>query len=75
MPFPSWLSWYKKPSYVDLRQLAASFEKKATAGSAASTPRSSIEIQRKDVPKKLCLERILKNQTCTNLLLLTARKS
>ena len=75
MSFPSWLSWYKKPSYVDLTALAASYEKKATAGSTYSSPRSSVEINnRKDVPKKLSLERILKNQTCTYSCQMTNRR-
>jgi hypothetical protein len=62
--YPSWARWYKKPSYVDLKQFASVLEKKAELGPSR---RNSTESRRSntDVPSKLSLERILKNQTCT----------
>ncbi|RDW88010.1 hypothetical protein BP6252_00042 [Coleophoma cylindrospora] len=64
---PSWMQWYKKPSYVDIKQFATSLQEKADR-SATSTPRPSVELERPstaEVPSKLNLERILKNQTCS----------
>jgi len=66
--FPSWLQWYKKPAYVDLKAFA---DKKAQANSANSTPRSSVDSgsrPSRDVPSKLRLEKILKNETCERFL-------
>lgn len=66
LQFPSWLSWYKKPAYVDIRQYA---DKKAQVSSVPSSPRSSTDSNgsrpARDIPKKLRLEKILKNETCS----------
>ena len=59
---PSWLQWYKKPSYVDIREFSATLADKG----ASSPRRNSVESRRStDVPAKLSLEKILKNQPCT----------
>jgi len=65
--WPKWVEWYKKPSYVDLKKFAASFNEKAENGSSSgSRPSSIISASSASIPKKLTLERILKNKTCTS---------
>ena len=78
MQFPSWLTWYKKPSYVDVNEFANRIREKAekvhersrsmTSTSRPLSPRSSSESSRRtscEVPSKLSLDRILKNKPCT----------
>ncbi|KAH6665983.1 hypothetical protein B0J14DRAFT_204961 [Halenospora varia] len=71
MQFPDWLVWYKKPSYVDLRQFATDLTEKAGTASNPTSPRPSTEYQRRskksngDIPSKLSLDRILRNRTCS----------
>jgi len=76
MQFPSWLTWYKKPSYVDVNEYANRIREKAEkvhersrsmTQSRPSSPRSSSESSRRscDVPSKLSLDRILRNKPCT----------
>ncbi|KAL3427943.1 hypothetical protein PVAG01_01452 [Phlyctema vagabunda] len=62
---PSWLQWYKKPSYVDIKQFAAGIHEKAPRVTAS--PRSSLDGRRVsgDIPSNLSLEKILKNETCS----------
>jgi hypothetical protein len=63
---PKWLEWYKKPSYVDLKKFAASFNEKIEVGASQGSRPSSIDSRSTaSIPKKLALERILKNKTCT----------
>ena len=62
LQFPSWMTWYKKPSYVDIKEYSA-----ALAARRASSParRGSIDSKRStDIPRKLTLEKILKNEPC-----------
>ena len=63
MPLPSWAHWYKKPSYIDIKVYGA----KLNSYAERSSPRSSFSSTRPktDVPKKLSLERILENRTCS----------
>ncbi|KAE8447247.1 hypothetical protein EG329_010941 [Mollisiaceae sp. DMI_Dod_QoI] len=70
--YPEWARWYKKPSYVDVSQFAAAINDKAGTATSpntpTATPRASLELKRRsstDIPRKLRLERILKNQTCS----------
>ncbi|KAL2075285.1 hypothetical protein VTL71DRAFT_228 [Oculimacula yallundae] len=66
--YPDWLRWYKKPSYVDVKQFATIISDKAGTASNPSSPRPSLETKRRsshDIPSKLSLERILKNRTCS----------
>jgi hypothetical protein len=67
--FPEFMTWYKKPSYVDFNEFATALREKGEAGSNYSgSPRPSTESSRPtkktDIPKKLSLERIMKNKTC-----------
>ena len=75
MQFPAWLTWYKKPSYVDVNEFANRIREKAERRSrsmarSSSRPissRSSSQSSRRtscDVPSKLSLDRILKNKPC-----------
>jgi hypothetical protein len=68
-----WMRWYKKPSYVDLKALAASFNKsvedRLTGGVSSRTSISSSKSE-VSVPKDLSLERVLNNRTCTENTLL-----
>src|SRR5436853_7800500 len=54
LSYPSWMEWYKKPSWVDVKEFSRE----------ASSRRSSDSC----IPPKLSLERILKNETCTSVL-------
>jgi hypothetical protein len=60
---PPWLRWYKKPDYVDIKKFAGSFQDKRDG--SPSRPRPSSPIATGSIPKKLALDRILKNKTCT----------
>ncbi|KAF8849473.1 hypothetical protein BDZ45DRAFT_680491 [Acephala macrosclerotiorum] len=71
-PYPEWARWYKKPSYVDVNQFATAISERAgtatSPNSPTNTPRTSLDLKRRsstDIPRKLRLERILKNQTCS----------
>lgn len=71
LEYPEWARWYKKPSYVDVSQFATAISNKAGTATSpntpSTTPRASLELKRRsstDIPRKLRLERILKNQTC-----------
>jgi hypothetical protein len=75
MQFPSWLTWYKKPSYVDVNEFANRIREKAEkvhersrSMTSTSQPlrRSSSESSRRscEVPTKLSLDRILRNKPC-----------
>ena len=56
MPLPSWLQWYKKPSYRDITEYANAVRD----GKRDISPgRGSL-----NVPNRLSLERILRNETC-----------
>jgi len=54
---PSWLSWYKKPEYRDIRTYADEINTGRRTMSPAG--RSNISI-----PSRLRLDRILQNKTC-----------
>jgi len=85
MHYPSWLIWYKKPSYVDVNEFANRIREKAekTVERSRSTSRldasrrSSSESSRSscDVPTKLSLDRILRNKPCMRNLSLESRPS
>lgn len=64
---PSWASWYKKPSYVDLKAFAASLNKRAEdRHEGRLSPRDSLSSIRSEesIPQDLSLERVLANKTC-----------
>lgn len=65
---PSWLSWYKKPSYVDMNLFAASLstrmEEKLEDRSPSRNSYSSLRSE-ESIPKDLTLEKVLGNRTCT----------
>ncbi|KAH8587586.1 hypothetical protein B0O99DRAFT_694352 [Bisporella sp. PMI_857] len=62
--YPDWLSWYKKPNYVEFKEFADKKARPQTPNS--SSPRASIDSRAsRDIPSKLNLEKILKNQTCS----------
>ncbi len=69
MPLPSFLHWYKKPSYTDVQAYSKALVDKAGSASSPNSPRSSVDkdfaSERRDVPKKLSLQRILDNRTCS----------
>lgn len=57
MQFPSWLVWYKKPEYRDIREYAT----------AVGTGKRSISPDGRNksaIPSRLSLERVLENKTC-----------
>ena len=60
--FPSWLQWVKKPNYVDIKEFA---DRRARSDSISSNRTSIDSRASRDIPSKLSLEKILKNQTCT----------
>jgi hypothetical protein len=65
-----WMRWYKKPSYVDLKALAVSFNKSTEEGvTRGVSSRISISSSKSEVsiPKDLSLERVLNNRTCTEI--------
>lgn len=60
---PSWLRWYKKPSYVDLKAFVASLNNESDE--EQGQPKLYRLSQSNDnIPKNLSLERILNNKTC-----------
>ncbi|KAL2192971.1 hypothetical protein P885DRAFT_81703 [Corynascus similis CBS 632.67] len=54
---PSWLSWYKKPEYRDIKEYAAN----VNSGKRALSP----DGRDGGIPSRLRLERILANKTCS----------
>lgn len=57
MRFPSWLTWYKKPEYRDIKEYATDLRFGKRQLSPDGRGKTSI-------PSSLKLERILKNKTC-----------
>ncbi|KAK0725509.1 hypothetical protein B0H67DRAFT_551067 [Lasiosphaeris hirsuta] len=57
MHFPSWLTWYKKPEYRDIREYANNI----SAGKRSLSP----DGRKSAIPSRLRLERILANKTCS----------
>lgn len=65
MPFnvPSWLRWYRKPSYRDFKTFTQTINADIEQGVTSRAP--SIISQSDDtIPGSLTLERILANKTC-----------
>jgi hypothetical protein len=57
MRFPSWLTWYKKPEYRDIREYADNIN---------TGKRSMSPVGRGcSIPSRLRLDRILENKTCS----------
>ena len=54
---PSWLRWYKKPEYRDIKEYATA----VGSGKRALSPDGR---SRTSIPKQLKLERVLDNKTC-----------
>jgi hypothetical protein len=54
--FPSWLTWYKKPEYRDIKEYATNI----SSGKRAPSP----DGRNGPIPSRLRLERILANKTC-----------
>jgi len=57
MRFPSWLTWYKKPEYRDIREYADNINTGKRSMSPAGRGCS--------IPSRLRLDRILENKTCS----------
>ncbi|CAK7273456.1 hypothetical protein SEPCBS57363_005662 [Sporothrix epigloea] len=55
---PSWLSWYKKPEYRDIKEYS-------NAVVAGRRPLSPDGRNRTHIPARLRLERVLENKTCS----------
>lgn len=58
MKLPSWLVWYKKPEYRDIRE----YSKSVGSGHRAPSPDGR---NKSAIPSRLSLERVLENKTCT----------
>lgn len=58
MQLPSWLVWYKKPEYRDIRE----YSKAVGSGNRALSPDGR---NKSAIPSRLSLERVLENKTCT----------
>jgi len=58
MRFPSWLTWYKKPEYRDIREYATT----VSSGKRTLSP----DGRKSAVPSRLRLDRILENKTCAS---------
>lgn len=54
--FPSWLSWYKKPEYRDIKEYSTNI----STGKRPLSP----DGRNGGIPSRLRLERILANKTC-----------
>lgn len=67
MQLPSYLHWYKKPSYTDVHVYGQALVDRAGSASNEGSPRNSLDSKRSnnDVPKRISLERILQNRTCS----------
>lgn len=57
MHFPSWLTWYKKPEYRDIKEYS-------NAVASGRRPLSPDGRGKTSVPSRLKLERVLENKTC-----------
>ncbi|KAK3688965.1 hypothetical protein B0T22DRAFT_512955 [Podospora appendiculata] len=57
MRFPTWLKWYKKPEYRDIKEYAT--------GVASGRRSLSPDRSKTAIPSRLRLERILENKTCS----------
>ncbi|KAK0630370.1 hypothetical protein B0T17DRAFT_219538 [Bombardia bombarda] len=57
MRFPSWLVWYKKPEYRDIKEYANT----VSSGVRSLSP----EGRKTAIPSRLTLDRILENKTCS----------
>lgn len=57
MHLPSWLIWYKKPEYRDIKQYATELRSGKRQFSPDGRGKTAI-------PSRLKLERILQNKTC-----------
>lgn len=57
MRFPSWLTWYKKPEYRDIKE----YSNAVIAGKRDLSPDGRGKAA---VPARLRLERVLENRTC-----------
>ena len=57
MQLPSWLQWYKKPEYRDIKQYSTDVR----SGKRSLSPDGR---NKTAVPHKLKLERVLENKTC-----------
>lgn len=69
MPFnvPSWLRWYRKPSYRDFKTFTQTINADIEQGVTSRAP--SIISQSDDtIPASLTLDRVLANKTCKPLL-------
>ena len=58
MGLPSWLVWYKKPEYRDIREYSAA----VGSGKRALSPDGR---NKTAIPSRLSLQRVLDNKTCT----------
>jgi hypothetical protein len=57
MKFPSWLTWYKKPEFRDIRE----YSKAVAAGRRSLSPDGR---NKTAIPSRLKLTRVLENKTC-----------
>jgi len=58
MPLPSWLVWYKKPEYRDIKEYS-------TAVGTGRRPLSPDGRGKTAIPSRLSLEKVLENTTCS----------
>lgn len=58
MRFPSWLTWYKKPEYRDIKEYSIAVQ----SGRRQLSPDGRGKVS---IPSRLKLERILENKTCS----------
>ncbi|KAJ9137533.1 Regulator of g protein [Pleurostoma richardsiae] len=58
MRLPSWLTWYKKPEYRDIKEYSAAI----TAGKRTLSPDGR---NKSSIPSRLKLEKVLQNKTCS----------
>ncbi|CAI4218714.1 unnamed protein product [Parascedosporium putredinis] len=58
MPLPSWLVWYKKPDYRDIKEYS-------TAVGTGRRPLSPDGRGKTAIPSRLSLEKVLENTTCS----------
>lgn len=57
MRFPSWLTWYKKPEYRDIKE----YSNEVASGRRTLSPDGRGKTA---IPSRLRLERVLENKTC-----------
>jgi hypothetical protein len=60
MRFPSWLTWYKKPEYRDIKAYAD----EVRIGQRSMSPDGRGKTA---IPSRLKLERVLDNKTCASV--------